>query len=140
MMRYGAKLRGTRVARRHELMDMIRAGTSPHAFFTLSAADLQWPNLNHHMPKTVEEPTNDPRLARQRRRIALHKKPHIAAAYLDQRLPSRVRCIFNTSWYLYWVLSIFGTDMNGKKGEAATYMFFCGSRMHQIRTISISIC
>jgi len=89
MMRYGAKLRGTRaywLARRHELMDMIRTGTSPHAFFTLSAADLQWPDLHRHMPKTVEEPTNDPRVARQRRRIALNKNPHIAAAYLDQRL------------------------------------------------------
>ena len=51
-MRYGAKLRGTRVARRLELMDMIRAGTSPHAFFTLSAADLQWPDLHRHKPKT----------------------------------------------------------------------------------------
>jgi hypothetical protein len=65
MMRYGAKLRGTRaywLARRHELTDVIRAGTSPHAFFTLSAADLQWPDLHRHMPKTVEEPTNDPDL------------------------------------------------------------------------------
>jgi ATP-dependent DNA helicase PIF1 len=89
MMRYGAKLRGTRaywLARRHELMDMIRTRTLPHAFFTLSAADLQWPDLHRHMPKTVEEPTNDARLARQRRRIALNKNPHIAAAYLDQRL------------------------------------------------------
>ena len=63
MMRYGAKIRGTRaywLARRHELMDMIRTGKSPHAFFTLSAADLQWPDLHQHMPKTVEEPTNDP--------------------------------------------------------------------------------
>ena len=60
MMRYGAKFRGTRVARRQELMDMIRAGTSPHAFFTLSAANLQWPDLHRHMLKTVEEPTNDP--------------------------------------------------------------------------------
>ena len=86
MLRYGAKLRGTRVARRHELMDMIRAGTSPHAFFNLSAADLQWPDLHRHKPKTVEEPTNDPRLARQRRLIALSNNPYIAAAYLDQRL------------------------------------------------------
>jgi ATP-dependent DNA helicase PIF1 len=89
MLRYAAKLRGTRafwLARRHELMDMIRAGTSPHAFFTLSAADLQWPDLHRHMPNSVEEPTNDPRVARQRRRIALNKNPHIAAAYLDQRL------------------------------------------------------
>jgi hypothetical protein len=40
------------------LTDTIRAGTSPHAFFTLSAADLQWPDLHRHMPKNVEEPTN----------------------------------------------------------------------------------
>ncbi|KDR78546.1 hypothetical protein GALMADRAFT_243965 [Galerina marginata CBS 339.88] len=46
MILHGAKLRGTRahwLARRHELMDMIRKKGSPHVFFTLSAADLQWP-------------------------------------------------------------------------------------------------
>lgn len=89
MIRYGAKLRGTRaywLARRHELMDMIRVQGTPHLFFTLSAADLQWPDLHRHMPDNTHPPPEDERAARQRRRIALNGNPHIAAAYLDERL------------------------------------------------------
>ena len=88
MIRYGSKLRGTRaywLARRHELMDMIRRKGSPHIFFTLSAADLQWPDLHQHMPAAGIVP-NDPGPARQKRRMALNSNPHVAAAYLDRRL------------------------------------------------------
>lgn len=90
MIRYGSKLRGTRaywLTRRQELMDMIRMKDSPHVFFTLSAADLQWPDLHRHMPKG-DNPTNDldSGIARRTRREALNNNPHIAAAYLDQRV------------------------------------------------------
>lgn len=37
------------------------------------------------MPQ-AEDPTEDPKVSLQRRWVALNKKPHIAAAYLDQRL------------------------------------------------------
>ena len=86
MMRYGAGLRGTRaywLARRRELLDMIRIRGSPHLFFTLSAADLQWADLHRHMPMEVPE-ADDPTGKRQRR-AALNNNPHIAAAYLHQR-------------------------------------------------------
>lgn len=49
MIRYGANLRGTRAywtARRHELMDFIQKKGTPEMFWTLSAADLQWPDLH----------------------------------------------------------------------------------------------
>jgi hypothetical protein len=62
MIRYGSKLRGTRaywLAHRQELMDMIRKKGSPDVFFTLSAADLQWPDLHQHMPNG-DNPINDP--------------------------------------------------------------------------------
>ena len=88
MIRYGSKLRGTRaywLARRHELMDMIWTQSSPDVFFTLSAADLQWPDLHRHMPKS-DDPMNDPHTARRTRRAALNSNPHIAATYLNQRL------------------------------------------------------
>jgi hypothetical protein len=90
MTRYGAGLRGTRaywLARRRELLDMIRIRGTPHLFFTLSAADLQWEDLHQHMPCEVP-PAEDPTGKRQRR-AALNTNPHIAAAYLDERL-----CIF----------------------------------------------
>ncbi|CAK5270706.1 unnamed protein product [Mycena citricolor] len=63
MIRYGTKLRGTRAfwhSRRNELTDMIRVKGSPHLFFTLSAADLQWPDLHHHMPKETDAPAGNP--------------------------------------------------------------------------------
>jgi hypothetical protein len=96
MVRYGSNLRGTRaywLARRHELMDMIRMKGSPDIFFTLSAADLQWPDLHRHMPKS-DDPANDssPGLARQRRRVALNSNPHIAATYLNRRLQAYFKC------------------------------------------------
>ena len=87
MMRYGAGLRGTRaywLARRRELLDMIRIRGSPHLFFTLSAADLQWDDLHQHMPMEVPH-TEDP-TGRRQRRAALNNNPHIAAAYLDERI------------------------------------------------------
>jgi ATP-dependent DNA helicase PIF1 len=90
MMRYGANLRGTRAfwtARRRELMDLIHEKGTPDAFCTLSAADLQWPDLHRHMPQTVGTAAGeDPRAARQGRQVSLNKNPHIAAAYLDQRI------------------------------------------------------
>jgi ATP-dependent DNA helicase PIF1 len=83
MIRYGQHLRGTRaywLARRHEVMDMTRDLNSPHLFFTLSAADLQWSDLHKHMP------TNDPKEQFRRRKSALNSNPHIAAAYFDKRV------------------------------------------------------
>ena len=88
MIRYGSKLRGTRaywLARRQELMDMIRTKGSPDVFFTLSAADLQWPDLHRHMPES-DDPVNDPHTARRTRRAALNGNPHIAATYLNRRV------------------------------------------------------
>lgn len=88
MIRYGAKLRGTRAywsQRRYELMDMIRVIGTPHLFFTFSAADLQWPDLHQHMPSELDIPPEDERGRKQQRRLALERNPHIAATYLDKR-------------------------------------------------------
>ncbi|OBZ66500.1 hypothetical protein A0H81_13517 [Grifola frondosa] len=89
MIRYGAHLRGTRaywLVRRSELIDMIHIKGSPHVFFTLSAADLQWPDLHKHMPEEIQVPEGDEASARRQRRLALNNNPHLAAAYLDQRV------------------------------------------------------
>ncbi|KAJ3525773.1 hypothetical protein NMY22_g10434 [Coprinellus aureogranulatus] len=85
MMRYGEDLRGTRAywaARRAELVDVMKVKGSPHIFFTLSAADLQWPDLHQHMPNSGDGGPS----TRQKRREALNTNPHIAAAYLDARI------------------------------------------------------
>ena len=70
---------------------MIRVRGSPSFFFTLSAADLQWPDLHKHMPSELSAenaPTQDNTGKRERRqrRLALERNPHIAASYLDQRV------------------------------------------------------
>lgn len=67
-------------------MDKIQILGSPSVFFTLSAADLQWPDLHNHMPEEILVPPGDDQAARRQRRLALNNNPHIAAAYLDQRL------------------------------------------------------
>lgn len=89
MVRYGGNLRGTRaywLARRAELIDMINMRGSPHAFFTLTAADLQWPDLHRHMPVETEVPEGNAQAARRQNRLALNKNPHVAATYLDHRV------------------------------------------------------
>ncbi|KAF5336454.1 hypothetical protein D9611_006665 [Ephemerocybe angulata] len=93
MMRYGEDIRGTRAywaARRQELIDAMRVKDSPHIFFTLSAADLQWPDLHQHMPPP-EQPADTPADARKQRRTALNNNPHIAAAYLDERIKAYLK-------------------------------------------------
>ena len=65
-----------------------------HAFFTLNSADLQWLDLYLYMPKTVEEPINYLRLARQRWRIVLNKN-----SPTSWKATSFSRCdLLKTSW------------------------------------------
>ena len=66
-------------------MDLTWDLNSPHLFFTLSAADLQWADLHKHMLQ-IGEPTNDLKEQFHRRKSALNSNSHIAAAYLDQRV------------------------------------------------------
>jgi hypothetical protein len=133
MIRYGAKLRGTRAywhARRNELIDMIRVKGSPHLFFTLSAADLQWPDLHRFMPSEIPVPEGDNATARRQRRLALERNPHIAASYLDQRVQLFMKhvmgAIFDIKdfWYRYeW-------QERGTPGGVDMFTAFYGSRTH----------
>ncbi len=65
---------------------MINMQGTPHAFFTLTAADLQWPDLHAHMPVEIEVPEGDARALRRQRRLALNTNPNLAATYLDHRV------------------------------------------------------
>lgn len=110
MVRYGASLRGTRAfwhERRQELTDMIRVVGTPHLFFTLSAADLQWPDLHRHMPSEINVPPNDEAAAKRQRFLALQRNPHLAASYLDIRVQLFLQHVLNPLfgvkeyWYRY---------------------------------------
>ena len=109
IIHYGANLWGTHAywtACHHELMDFIWQKGTPDMFWTLSTADMQWPDLHWHMPQT-ENPTEDPKVACQRRQVMLYKNLHIAAAYYDQQLQVYFKHIFSPLlgichfWYHY---------------------------------------
>lgn len=110
--RSAAQLRGTRPywgKKRSELEAMIHNLSSPHLFFTFSAADIQWHDLQRHMPGfrgQGDEFVRDP----NRHRTAmknLAENPHIAADYLVRRFEAFfehvVKKIFNVAdyWYRY---------------------------------------
>lgn len=83
--RAGANLRGTRpywLDRRKELQAMIKQLHCPHLFLTFSAADVQWPDLHHHMPS--QPPPNA--IDQERARIFnqnLNESPGITIYYLS---------------------------------------------------------
>ncbi|XP_059076868.1 uncharacterized protein LOC131031330 [Cryptomeria japonica] len=85
LMRFGTSLRGTRsywAKCRAELIDMIHQIGSPTIFFTLSAADMYWPDLHALMPGT--SPTT-PREAQNWRKQNVINYPHIVAHYMHLR-------------------------------------------------------
>ncbi|XP_059076823.1 uncharacterized protein LOC131057818 [Cryptomeria japonica] len=84
-MRFGTSLRGTRsywAKCRAELTNMLHQIGSPTIFFTLSAADMYWPDLHALMPGT--SPTT-PREAQNWRKRNVINYPHIVAHYMHLR-------------------------------------------------------
>jgi len=74
---------------------MIEQLGSPHLFFTLSAADIQWPELHRLIELQRSYSTNEPPLnldelsetaAYDRRIDNLTRFPHIAASFLQSRV------------------------------------------------------
>ena len=57
---------------------------SPHLFFTVSAADLQWPDLHQHMPAHPGAPPENEQEAYRRRMADLNDNPAIAAYYFQK--------------------------------------------------------
>ena len=85
LMRFGMVLRGTCAywSKCHkELSDLIQQIGCPTIFFTLSASDMQWPDLQKLM--LGRSPT-DPREARKWRHQNVIDNPHILAHYMHLR-------------------------------------------------------
>ena len=85
LMRFGTSLRGTRSywEKSHAgLIDLLHQIGCPTIFFTLSAADMYWPDLHALMLGTM--PTN-PREAQNWRRQNIIDYPHIVAHYMHLR-------------------------------------------------------
>eukprot|EP01018_Ginkgo_biloba_P035772 Gb_33711 [translate_table: standard] len=85
VMKFATTLRGTcaywsKCLR--ELSDMIHQIGCPTIFFTLSAADIQWPDLHQLMPGTAPR---DPVAARKWRCDNVIQHPHIIAKYMHLR-------------------------------------------------------
>jgi ATP-dependent DNA helicase PIF1 len=58
---------------------------SPHLFFTVSAADVQWPDLHQHMPAHPGGPPENEQEAYRIRMANLNDNPAIAAYYFQKR-------------------------------------------------------
>jgi hypothetical protein len=58
---------------------------SPHLFFTVSAADIQWPDLHQHMPAHTGVPPENEQEAYRIRMANLNENPAIAAYYFQKR-------------------------------------------------------
>lgn len=58
---------------------------SPHLFFTVSAADIQWPDLHQHMPPYPGTPPENEQEAYRIRLANLNANPAIAAYYFQKR-------------------------------------------------------
>lgn len=85
LMRFGTTLRGTRLywaKCKGELIDLLHQVGTPTIFFTLSATDMQWPNLHTLMPGTL---LSDPWEAQKWRRQNIIDYPHIVAHYIHLR-------------------------------------------------------
>eukprot|EP01018_Ginkgo_biloba_P033876 Gb_14363 [translate_table: standard] len=85
VMRFGTTLRDTRAywnKCQFELTDLVHQIGCPTIFFTLSATDMQWPNLHRLMPGSS---LNDPCVAKQWRYKNVIDYPHIVVAYMHQR-------------------------------------------------------
>jgi hypothetical protein len=106
--RWGAHLRGTPQywkARAKELEQMVRQIGPPAIFLTLSAADLQWPDLHRHLPAP---PPNLTEALRQRHNSrSLNDNPAVASWYFQQRwqdfLSTVVKPLFGVTdyWFRY---------------------------------------
>jgi ATP-dependent DNA helicase PIF1 len=90
--RRGAVLPGTRPywsAASRKLKAQIRDPNckSPHLFFTVSAADIHWPDLHQHMPVHPGPPpeNENEQEAYRRRAASLNDNPAIAAYYFQKR-------------------------------------------------------
>jgi hypothetical protein len=84
--RAGANLPGSKPfwnKKSSELLASVRQLRSPHVFITASAADLQWPDLHHHMPSHGEDLSQH--AAYRTRRDDLNENPAIAADYFQMR-------------------------------------------------------
>jgi Helitron helicase-like domain at N-terminus len=97
---------------RIQLSNMIEHLGSPHLFFTLSAADLHWPDLHrliedHRRELNNQEPT-DNHITHDRRIDNLTKYPHIVAKFLQERVQKFLQHIkkipefeYVEHWYRY---------------------------------------
>lgn len=102
---------------RLQLTNMIDQLGSPHLFFTLSAADLHWPELHRLIEEQRAQFTGDPlvnldqmneRAAYDRRIDNLSRFPHIVASFLQSRIKAFLESLkqipefdYVDYWYRY---------------------------------------
>ena len=118
-----------------QLVSMIEQLGCPHLFFTLSAADLHWPDLHRLIEEQRAVALGCPPLdlnqlnenARYDRRVDnLTKYPHIVASFLQARVHTFLATLKKSR---VLTMPISGIDMNGSIEVRAMFMDFYGLQM-----------
>ena len=87
--RQGAVLPGTRpywsdASQKLKAQIQDKNCKSPHLFFTVSATDIQWPDLHQHMPAYLRAPPENEQDTYWIRMANLNENPAIAAYYFQK--------------------------------------------------------
>ena len=106
---FASSLRGTpqwKRARRSELLDLIEEVGMPTFFFTTSAADLHWPDLQLLMMQQEGTATDDSVVDDAGRNGRVVRNPHVAGAFFSRRLQLLLEHVVNSEGQLqhYWAI------------------------------------
>ena len=128
-----------------KLRDMLDQIGTPTFFYTLSMADMSWPDLHCLMPEDPFRPGLTVSQSYEIRARNVANNPHIVASYLStrhqhlretvlQHLGINDNCTIEDFWYrIEWQLRGSGTDFSTRpssfpyRSSQATYTVFCGS-------------
>ena len=106
---FARSLRGTlqwKLARRSELLDLIKEVGMPTFFLTTSAADLHWPDLQLLMMQQEGAAADGNAVDDVGRNGRVVRNPHVAGAFFTRRLQLLLEHVVNSEGHLshYWVI------------------------------------
>ena len=106
---FGSTLRGTpqwKRARRAELLDVIEEMGMPTFFFTTSAADIHWPDLQLLMMRHEGATAQDATIDNTGRNGRVVRNPHLISAFFVRRCQLLIDQVVNSRGHLkaHWVI------------------------------------
>ena len=106
---FGSSLRGTpqwKRARRSELLDLIEELGMPTFFFTTSAADIHWPDLQLLLMKHEGEEAEDGIVESRGKNSRAVRNPHVVSAFFVRHCQLLIDHVINSEGHLknYWLI------------------------------------